>query len=250
MQTIFWWQGSGRPLPEEQFDLALSVSTNDFRGNTQVQITWLDARESEKGSVQVDSTSVIDIHDYRTSQEPEQALAELIGSGDVRVWAEKEHPLSAHALSRWELFPGDALIVWTIPPGPEEFDGALTATQPRNVYVFAQDPGLADAPVFLNHLAGLAKHALHRQGGSFSVEDAAAAMAHRPTTVVAGLEWLEVKGQIVIEQREGLTWTLAQGAGNASQAKVRQARLHLDQLLAETQAYRDYWRQAPAHGLK
>jgi hypothetical protein len=75
-------------------------------------------------------------------------------------------------------------------------------------------------------------------------------MAHRRAAVQAGLEWLAAKGLLTIAQRRNSTqWTLAKGEGSAYNAALVQAQNHLDDVLAETLAYRDYWRRAPVGSL-
>jgi single-stranded-DNA-specific exonuclease len=248
-QTVFWWQGTGWPLPQGRFDLALTVRASDFRGSAEVQIEWLGARELEPAVVDVQTAPTINIHDYRTVGDPEATLKALVAEGDVQVWAEGSSPAGMQVRARHQLVPSPRLIVWTLPPGPRELQAALTRVQPREVLLFADDPGLDESSTFLQRLAGVVKYALQAKGGRVELVAAAATTAQRVSTVRAGLEWLAAQGQVTLLEKANDAWQLAAEGHCAYPEAVDSARLRLDALLAETAAYRTYFRNTPADGL-
>jgi hypothetical protein len=103
----------------------------------------------------------------------------------------------------------------------------------------------------LNRLLGLVKFLINHQDGVRSLEDIAAAMAHSSDTVLVGLRRLEAMGYIRVEitdqgaeildevEKITLSWS--------SKGKVKDLK-SVDQILnvmlAETAAYRTYFRKA------
>lgn len=252
-QTVFLWHGADRPLPRARFDLALTVRASDFRGEAEVQVEWLDAREREPEVAAVEKpVPAILVRDYRAERNPEELLRQLLAQGTastIQVWAEGETPPGLEVRSRRQLEPGPRLAVWTLPPGPREFQAALACVRPSEVLLFAQDPGLDEASAFLKRLAGLTKFALQARGGQFDLEAAAAVTAQRPLAVQAGLEWLAARGQVTVAELGDESWQLAPGTGQADAQETHEARARLDALLAESAAYRAYARIAPPASL-
>jgi single-stranded-DNA-specific exonuclease len=248
-QTVFWWQGADWPLPEGHFDLALTVRASDYRGLAEVQVEWIDARQREPQTAEVHSRPEIQGRDYRTVSNDRAVLQGLLAQGDVQVWAEGDIPAGIPTRTRQQLAPAPRLAVWTLPAGRRELQAALLRAQPEQVIWFAHNPGLDNAPAFLQRLAGLVKYALQAKGGQIDLEVAAAALAHRCTTVQTGLEWLAARGQITILARDDDHWQLAPGPGQPDPQATDAARARLDALLAETAAYRAYLRTAPAAAL-
>ncbi len=81
------------------------------------------------------------------------------------------------------------------------------------------------------------------------LEAASANLAHRVSTLVAGLEYLAAQGTIAILERGDKSWKLAKGAENPAPGATDLARARLRALLDETCAYRDYIRNAPVSSL-
>jgi single-stranded-DNA-specific exonuclease len=248
-QTVFWWQGADRALPEGPFDLALSPRASDYRGMPELQLEWIDAREHAPAPTVVRRAPAIDVRDYRQEPEPRSLLRGLAADADVEIWAEGTAPEGVESRTRSELGPSPRLVLWTLPPGRREYRVAIDRVQPRELIVFGRDAGLDGAVPFLEGLAGLVAFALNRREGWLDLAAVAARLGHRPLTVEAGLAWLEAGGQLRALERGDDAWRLARGAGQAEPEAVDEARLRLDALLAETAAYRNYLRTAPVEAL-
>ena len=272
-QAVLWWQGADWPLPEGRFDLAYIARASDYRGQPEVQLEWLDAREVEQPSIAVREPSpAIEVVDYRRVPNPEEQLGRLLAGDNVQVWAEGEVPRgvpalrpfgkaqgmlrSGHALSmpKWQalgrdaLSVGDVLIVWSTPPGPDEMREAMERVSPRKVILFAVDPGLDAPATFLRRLAGLVRHSLQAREGRASLSALAVATAQRQATVQAGLRWLEARGQVRIVEDEDGQVILTPGDGQVL-AAVDDWQRRVVALLEETAAYRAYFARADAAAL-
>jgi hypothetical protein len=122
---------------------------------------------------------------------------------------------------------------------------ALALVQPAEILLFAQDPGMDAPEPFLKRLGGLVRFVLGSRAGRADIEELAGQMAHRRSTVEAGLEWLAARGQIEIVSRQAEGWLLSSGMGEVRPRAVGEAQARLEALLQETAAFRDYWRTAP-----
>jgi single-stranded-DNA-specific exonuclease len=248
-QTIFWWQGSGWPLPRGRFDLALTLRASDYRGLAEVQVEWIDAREREPAPVEPRPRPAFAVRDYRAEARPELLLQGLVEAGGVQVWGEGHKPEEVEVRTRQQLKPASRLVLWTLPPGPQELRAALELVQPEEVILFAHDVGLDEANRFLEQLAGMVRHALRAHDGRMDLAAAAAALGHRTRTVEAGLAWLVAGGQVHMLEKGETSWSLAPGQNHANPANLEEARQRLEALLAETAAYRDYLRRVPPEAL-
>jgi hypothetical protein len=103
--------------------------------------------------------------------------------------------------------------------------------------------------VFLHRLAGMVKFVLARKDGKMELKAASAKLAHRVSTLVAGLESLATQGTIAIVERGEDFWRLARGTEHPVAEVTNVARARLRALLDETSAYRDYFRNAPVSSL-
>jgi hypothetical protein len=101
----------------------------------------------------------------------------------------------------------------------------------------------------MQSLAGMVKYALRAKEGQVELEAAAARLAHRTSTVVAGLEYLAAQGTVRIVERGDERWQVAGGTGLRDGQAADLARATLGALLAETAAYRSYARDVPASAL-
>jgi len=256
-QRVIWWQGVGWPLPQGRFDLAYVVRASDYRGQRDVQVEWVDARQIEEPSPEgfLETLRVsIEIVDHRREPRPRKVLERLRGRGDETgrgrpsvaipaVWSEAEARAEVSGQHRYELKPSKALIIWTTPPGPTELRTVLEKVSPATVHLFGIDPGLDHPETFLKRLAGLTRYALSSNQGRANISTLAAATAQRETTVRQGIAWLAARGHLVVLDEEGNETQLAEGNHVVSDDLPRIA-AQLRALLEETAAYRAHFARA------
>lgn len=256
-QRVIWWQGAGWPLPHGRFDLAYVVRASDYRGQRDVQVEWVDARQIEKprpeGFLETLRVS-IEIVDRRREPRPRKVLERLRGRGDEtglghppvtipEVWSEAEARAEVGGQDRYELKRSKVLIIWTTPPGPTELRTVLEKVSPATVHLFGIDPGLDPPETFLKRLAGLTRYALSSNQGRVNISTLAAATAQRETTVRQGIAWLAARGHLVMLDEDGDETQLAEGNHVVSDGLPRIA-AQLKALLEETAAYRAHFARA------
>jgi single-stranded-DNA-specific exonuclease len=243
-QKVLWWRGAGEPLPEGRFDLAYTVRASDYRGQRDVQVEWTDARAIEEPVVSLrPAKPAIEVVDHRRELRPRAMLEQLQAREEVQVWAEADAKAKVGGRDRHELAVTKTLAVWTVPPGPAEWQDGLAEAAPQKVVLFGVNPGLDDPELFLKRLAGLTKHALRTNEGRVSISTLAAATAQRESTVWAGLAWLTARGFLAVASAGDDEVRLTAGAGKAD-ADLPRVTAHLKALIEETAAYRAYFARA------
>jgi single-stranded-DNA-specific exonuclease len=268
-RRVIWWQSgdelNNNPLPDSPFDMAYTVRASTFRGQRDVQVTWIDYRlRAEQAALKRERK--IGIQDFRQELHPIPVLERLLAEADLQVWVEAEavqkleirlESGKAVLRNRQTLSLCSTLVIWTTPPGRAEFNHALEACQPRQLVLFGVDPGCDALEALLTRLVGMVKYALRSNDGWVDLEKLASAMAHRRATVRAGLEWIAASRYIsILEDRgemlrveQGKNKSLASGVLSTTTERDDQgdrnlAFVQLQALLEETSAFRDYFRRA------
>lgn len=250
-QTVLWWQGAGQAVPEGRFDLAYALRARDYRGETQLQVEWVDARPRQLTTSTVSSSAPSTVVlDWRAEADPLRALANLPETEFI-IWAEGDNlhlNSGERGTDRFGLASSPVLVIWTAPPGPDELAQAMQSVNPEKVYVFAIESATDQLRAFAERLSGMVKHDLRTRGGQVNVPRLSAALGHREATVYAGLKWLEALGKVQIVHSEEDTLTLRAGGGEPlPDSQKIQGRLQ--QLIEETAAYRRHFRSAPSEML-
>jgi single-stranded-DNA-specific exonuclease len=235
-QSILWWGGAGEELPEtgQRIDIAYSLRAGAFRGERQLTLQLLDYRLVEIPTIEVQPPA-IEVIDWRkrAGQIPAEA----------QVFAEGEHRQKVGGVDRYHLKPASQLVVYTAPAGAAEWRAMLERTAPQKLYLIAFVPAEEKADAFLTRLGGLVKYAIHRRGGSASLQELSAACAQREDTVRLGLAWLEASGHLVMHEEDG-SLHFSAGSGQTEPYLQRELYVAIKGLLAETAAYRAYFREA------
>ncbi|MCS3953115.1 single-stranded-DNA-specific exonuclease RecJ [Salinibacter ruber] len=236
-REVLWWNAQEEDLPDGIFDLAVTVSTNVFRGERSLQLTWEDFRvrrkETGEETGEARSTEVIG---HRGEGGLEDTLRALADRGGAQVWMEACQVDGVGAKSRQELTPCEELVLGTLPPSRSVLEKVLSACEPERIHVVGLSPATAGLEGFTRRLLGLCKHAI-RSGKAAPLPKLAAAMGHEERTVRLGLQWLEERGKIqAAETGQKLSIKPGSGSGEAD-SSLEQA---LEEALQEARAFRKY----------
>ena len=256
-RPVIWWHGADTPVPDGQIDLAYSLRTRLYprRDAAAGGVAGLPAGAAGCGcrsrGGQADRGSA------RRARPPEALRQVLASEPSPAIWAEVTPPAGlpqgALALDRRILAASAGLVVWTAPPGGREMGGG--AGPGASGHRIPAGPGSRGGQPgrFLPRLAGLVKHALRAKGGRAEYADLAAAMGSREEAVRLGLQWLAAAGHVRIVDEDVTGFCLALAGAGETPTRRRPAlldedcdalRRRLADLLAETAAYRRYFRQA------
>jgi len=240
---VIWWRTNGERPPEGSFDLAYTLKPASYKGHHELQITWLDARLTVEALTVAARKQAVTVFDHRQDDDPAATLKALADAKPLLVWREGSHVSALAGANRLELDRADSLAIWTIPSSFAALQSALKTVKPHEVHLFAVEPEAIRLEAFQQRLAGLVKYAIANKAGQAGLDELAAAMAHEPATVAAGLEWLQARGDIICENNDGVLSFTAGGARD--QASLEPALDRLLDLLAEAAAFRVYYRHTP-----
>jgi len=243
LQAVLWWNGAGETLPAGKFDLAYTVRASDWRGTRQVQMEFVDFRVIETSPVEIRSRK-LEIIDYRKVKDPLPLLQNFHNQPSTLVWAEAEAKKEHGGKDRNELEQADNLVIWTIPPSPEELQVALETVKPRILTLVGAHSFLEITDAFIARLTGLLKYTITHHSGKVTYSELAAATAQRRITVEQGLNWLVSRGTIALMyQEDDRLWVAPcktiNDLGGAARLWVE-----VQALLAETAAYRVHFKHA------
>ncbi len=243
-QTVLWWGGGSEELPAEQFDLAYTIRSNDYKGQKQVTVEFVDFRavEGEKITVKSKRLEIEDLRGARVESGKWEA-------GSVMVWAEGEHKKRVDGKGRYELSAAETLVVWTAPASPEILRAALERVKPKKVILVGENPGLDDARAFLERLAGLVKFVINKKNGLTSLTELATALAGRETAIRLGVEWLVKRGQVSARFESGGEVVLRLDPAGVDESASSQIESQIRNILSECAAYRDYFIKAEKDAL-
>lgn len=213
-KEFLWWGSADTAaeldLTSKPLDIAYKLRASSFRGQPQLQLTWVDFRISTK-DVSADDAPQRMLIDYRSEKHPLPILAELLQKFPaVPIWAEAEAVPAlrqqfpnANLVDRLNWTPHPVLIIWTAPLSRAELAKALIQVQPETIYLFNLAPDSAKLNPFLQRLAGLVKYRLNVKHGHLELGPLAAATGQSLLTVRLGLDWMAAKGYVSIQEDRG-----------------------------------------------
>ncbi len=241
-QKVIWWGGAAQRSPQGMFDLAFSLSRDDYNGGG-IQIEWQAAREWTPPSI----TTAPEFIDWRQIQSPISNLQSLITT--YQLWSEALPLSNLPTLPRHRLSPAESLVVWTAPPGHDIYQQALATVKPRRIYLVGQPSPFDTLPALMKQLVGLVKYALTHQEGEIHLAELAAALGHRQTTVRLAIDWLAAQGKLSIyaDEEDIVVLRPAQNSPRPEAATIENL---LQSALAETAAYRRFFREASLSALQ
>ena len=242
-QTVLWWNGAEEAPPDGKIDLAYTVRASDWRGSRQVQMEFVDFRAIETPRIEINSRKQ-EIIDYRSVKDPRNLLPNFHDQPSTLVWAEAEAKKEVGGKDRNELERADNLVIWTIPSSPEDLQSALETVKPHIVTLVGAHPFLEVTDAFIARLTGLLKYAISHRSGKMTFAELAAATAQRRVTVEQGLYWLVSRGKIALVRKEDDQLWVAPGMTINGLDDEARTWVEVQALLAETSAYRAYFKRA------
>jgi single-stranded-DNA-specific exonuclease len=236
---VLWWRAPGQP--PGRFDLAYQLRISRFAGEPELVLELRDLQSRESEQIAVGSSAPAhEIEDYSREPEPAAKLAEVLRQyPDAVVWREGDSAIAG--CNRTELGRAETLVVWTTPPGPDEWRAALDAVRPRRIVIFALSPAPLAVESFLQRLGGLLKYTINAKGGRATLAALAAATSQRAVAVRYGLNWFQAAGQLGVDWLPGGGVLVVQTAGDPDPMQQASIEKLLSTVLAETVAYRKHW---------
>lgn len=193
---VLWWQGAGSPLPEGNFDLAYTARVNQYRGESRVQLEWLDFRPAAE-PVLIDTKKhrrALQLIDFRKEKNIIESSSLLT---DAAIFSEGSIPPQIKGLDRVHLTqPSNHLILLTIPPSPEVMRDLIRQVHPEKITFYGFIPEERRLSSFLSGAINCIKIQRRLPEQEFSLDEFAARFSVTAAIARSTLDWLAAKGKI------------------------------------------------------
>jgi single-stranded-DNA-specific exonuclease len=238
-QRVFWWNAGDVEPPAGRFDLAYTLRISHYQDRVEPMLELIDIRLLESEPIDIEGPKYV-VEDLRRDPNPTEKLAEILAQyPDAIVWREDDAAVDGR--NRTELEPAETLIVWTTPPGPQEWESALEKADPVRIFVFGSFSPEPSLESFIQRLGGLLKHAISAKEGETTIDALAAAMAQRADTVRYGLLWFDRTGRLSVDLRKNGKVRLSRRKESSGTVDQPQLEKLIRGAIAETNAYRKSW---------
>lgn len=251
---VIWFNGADAELPAGPIDLVYTIGINEYRGERNLQLSFVAIRPAQEATV----TVVPGLGpQWRIEDLRNQALAlAALPQPDQACWYAEGTNLTFNGsaipytprLNLVQRGQGQALVLWSTPPSPELLQWLVETTQPTAIYLCGQQTSDDSLPGLLRHVAGMCKYALQRDG-LLQINRMAARLGTTEAVMRHSLLWLESRGQIRLidwDPEGAPTDTVHIAAGNGVEQRENRDLLQseLDEQLAEVRAYRRFFLRA------
>jgi len=199
---VKWWHAFDTPLSTGEIDLAYTVRRNTFRGESSLELGWVDAHKRLPESIAIPKTvPAITILDHRLIGNTLPELLQFFINEKALCWGERITIAQVQLHNRLELEPNTVLAFLHMPPHAAVLRYILNTVQPEKIILFnfQQDP--LTPKTFLQTLMGMLKFALHEKQGVISLEEYAAILGISTAMVELGLNLIHTEGKLIFNSR-------------------------------------------------
>ncbi|MHB8627621.1 MAG: single-stranded-DNA-specific exonuclease RecJ [Aggregatilineales bacterium] len=247
---VYWWNSGDDPMPTDQIDLAYTVGVAPD-GEIQIELV----AHQPHAALKTEPIPIRQVIDLRHEPSPRAILDRLRAENPaLSVWAEGYSQRESPGLARHELASSVPLAIWTAPPSSVILAETLRQLDPPAVYVFGVDPPPpldGESPVeFIRQVEGIVQFVVNRQDGQVSLAALCGRLA-QPAAVIRhalrglpALMYIEHGDRIELHSRDDSDPSIVDDPIDKQAWFIR-----LEAMLAETRAYRAYFRRAPLDGL-
>lgn len=244
-REVMWWGQDEEILPDGKIDLAFSARVNRYKGETKLQLEYVDLRVLDAQSVHSQKMSRVFV-DCRAT--PHECLAEARAQHrSLAIWHEGEDAIPS-AL-RYALAPSEALVIWSAPPSYQVLLEVLEHVDAQHVYLALGDNVTPSAAVLAQKIGGLAKYAITHLGGAVDLERAAAKLGVTTKLVILGLNYWALYNKIRIVSKQETVWVIDNGGGRETINDSEVIMEQISRLLDEMRAFRSYLTKASVESL-
>ena len=248
-RKVIWWKSNKENLPKSLFDLAYSVRSRVYKGKREIQLEWIDFKESENESIEIlKKTRPIKVKNLKYIKNLKGALSEISEKDGISFWAENFRTSESNTNDRYHLKENQTVYTKIISRAIQTIRLVMQTVNPKNVYLLGFETAFNEKMEFIKQIAGFIKYVINKKDGLVSIQNLAAASGQTEKVVQKSLAWLKLHGDIQIrELGEGEIAISAGGEKDVEEfTKIDKS---LIQFLAETAAFRRYYMRTDPHML-
>lgn len=244
---FLWWQGAGSPLPDGLFDVAYTARINQFRGENQLQLEWVDFRPAaEPPVIELRRRKhPLQFEDYRAIID----TSELAGLPDeVSIFCEGKVEVSITGCDRFHIQPANHLVILSIPPSPDVLQNIVKQVQPEKLTFYGFIPRERNLTTYLAEFAAWLKVQKDQAQIASSLENIASQFSVTTPVVRSTLEWFASKGKIgyLINDQGCITFTVPVKPDPAAASRYE---AQIIRQFDEIAAYQRHYLSAPLEAL-
>ena len=266
-QEVLWWRSAEAELPNGPVDIAYTLGINEYRGERKLQLTLEALRRTEDstGAPVAVAGRPNAARDYIYDLRRESVAMSDLPAFDSAFWYAEgsrlgEVPYSSR-LDAVSAAAGRPLVLWSSPPSPELLRWLLETLDPSELYLVGRDTAESQPDLVLKEVAGMAKWSMGAgsgdvrpgaaQDGLLPVARLAARIGATEAIIRHALLWLEQKGILQLRTWESPDIARVEpGDGRVHNDSERTlVQTTLEELLAETRAYRRFFQRAQLNAL-
>lgn len=242
----YWWNSGDESVPTNRIDLAY---TTGVAPDGEIQIEWVDYQPHT--IPEAEQVPIREVVDFRHEPSPRTTLERLRADiPNLNVWAEGYAQRESPGQARHDLMPNAPLAIWTAPASAAILTETLAHLNPPVVYVFGADPPPplhTESPAeFIRQIEGIIRFVINRQNGQVTLATLCGRLAQPPTVIYQIIQHLPnityTEHNTVLDLRLRERSKLPPDPETVDQ-QAWFARLAA--MLAETRAYRSYFRRMP-----
>ncbi|MHB8807513.1 MAG: single-stranded-DNA-specific exonuclease RecJ [Anaerolineaceae bacterium] len=210
---VKWWHAFDTPLPSEEIALAYSIRRSVFRGETKIEIEWVDAHNVIPENLPaLISKPQVTIHDFRFSKTPMDDYRSFLHTYQPVCWSENLAKSEGVVYNRLDIPEHTVLAFLHMPPGGVVLQHILSRVHPSAIGFFNLPQKPVNIKSFLQIMLGMLKYAMREKKGKISLNQYAALTGFTMEIIELGLSLLEADGQITVHPGKDDERTIGKGS--------------------------------------
>jgi single-stranded-DNA-specific exonuclease len=193
-----WWNTAESDIPTGWFDLAYSLSVNEYKGKTTLQAVWTDfhiVEEPEEIQQAADTSRFVD---FRSRPDRLETARLACKDVDYLIYQEPYDLKDPASCGRDQLRPVSSLILSSIPPSWEVFARIILRTEPKQIYLVFDHLHEYSTNSYLKQIYAPIRYAVENREGVVTGSELAGVTNAREETANLALKWLAAAGKISI----------------------------------------------------
>ncbi|MGV8027120.1 MAG: single-stranded-DNA-specific exonuclease RecJ [Anaerolineaceae bacterium] len=209
---VKWWHAFDTLLPSDEISLAYSIRRSVFRGETRIEIEWVDAHNTLPENLPaLVSKPQVAIHDFRFSKVPMDDFHSFIHTFQPVCWGENLAEINESVYNRLEIPEHAVLAFLHMPPGGTVLQQIFKQVHPSTIGFFNLPQKPINVKSFFQIMLGMLKYAMREKEGQVSLNHYAALTGYTMEIIELGLSFLEADGQITVQPGKDNERVIAKG---------------------------------------
>lgn len=239
--SVKWWHAFATPLHSTSIDLAYTIRHSTFRGEQNIEITFVDAHPVEREEITLPrQTAPIEVADFRIPSNQLTALQNYLSDHPALCWGENLAAKDLPTKNRMELSASSTLVLAHMPPSADVMQEIFNRVQPERIVFFDLAPRITSLQYFLETVMGMLKYALRKKDGRISIHHFATLTGYTAELVLQALHLLQAEGKILIQPEDDDRVTISTTSTQRDISAVQAYQENLKNTFREVRAFQRF----------